>query len=107
MFYSDVPPKVATGTIALKVQDSNDHCPELTSTYQSTCSDNNVIHVTAFDEDAHPNAEPYKFVLIEEETRGKWEMVPINGKADSKYSVTLKFLYIKDNKHKNMVYFKN
>uniref|UniRef100_A0A8B9KST3 Si:ch73-74h11.1 n=1 Tax=Astyanax mexicanus TaxID=7994 RepID=A0A8B9KST3_ASTMX len=75
----DVPPKTATGTIALKVQDANDHCPELTSTYQSVCSDTKIINVTAFDEDVDPNGEPYKFVLIEEETRGKWEMVPVNG----------------------------
>ncbi|KAK3542155.1 hypothetical protein QTP86_016442 [Hemibagrus guttatus] len=73
-----VPPKTATGTIALKVRDSNDHCPTLTSTYQSICFDNNVVNVTAFDEDAYPNGEPYKFVLIEEETQGKWETVPIN-----------------------------
>ncbi|TSK58113.1 Desmoglein-2 [Bagarius yarrelli] len=70
--------QTATGTIALKVQDSNDHCPILTSTYQSICSDNKVVNVTAFDEDNYPNAEPYKFVLLEEETRGKWEMVLVN-----------------------------
>ncbi|KAG9282786.1 desmoglein-2 isoform X1 [Astyanax mexicanus] len=75
----DVPPKTATGTIALQVEDSNDHCPKLTSTYQSVCSDTNIINVTAFDEDVNPNGEPYKFVLIEEETRGKWEIVPVNG----------------------------
>ncbi|KAF4070847.1 hypothetical protein AMELA_G00278230 [Ameiurus melas] len=74
----DVPPKTATGTIALKVQDSNDHCPRLTSTFQSICSDSNVVNVTAFDEDDYPNGKPYKFVLIEEETHGKWEMVPVN-----------------------------
>uniref|UniRef100_A0A3B1K9Y3 Si:ch73-74h11.1 n=1 Tax=Astyanax mexicanus TaxID=7994 RepID=A0A3B1K9Y3_ASTMX len=75
----DVPPKTATGTIALQVEDSNDHCPKLTSTYQSVCSDTKIINVTAFDEDVNPNGEPYKFVLIEEETRGKWEIVPVNG----------------------------
>uniref|UniRef100_A0A8B9RFG8 Si:ch73-74h11.1 n=1 Tax=Astyanax mexicanus TaxID=7994 RepID=A0A8B9RFG8_ASTMX len=75
----DVPPKTATGTIALQVEDSNDHCPKLTSTYQSVCSDTNIINVTAFDEDVNPNGEPYKFVLIEEETHGKWEIVPVNG----------------------------
>lgn len=81
-----MPPKTATGTIALKVQDSNDHCPTLTSTFQSICSDSNVVNMTAFDEDDYPNGKPYKFVLIEEETHGKWEMVPVNGKADSRYS---------------------
>lgn len=76
-----MPPKTATGTIALKVRDSNDHCPVLTSTYQSICSDSKVVSVTALDEDDYPNGEPYKFVLVEEETRGKWEMVPVNGKT--------------------------
>ncbi|XP_060773605.1 desmoglein-2.1-like isoform X4 [Neoarius graeffei] len=74
----DMPPKTATGTIVLKVQDSNDNCPTLTSTYQIICSDSKVVTVTAFDEDDYPNGEPYKFVLIEEETHGKWEMVPVN-----------------------------
>ncbi|KAK1795901.1 hypothetical protein P4O66_009008, partial [Electrophorus voltai] len=69
----------ATGTIALKVEDSNDHCPKLTSTYENVCSDTNVINITVFDEDIYPNQEPYKFVLIKEETRGEWEMVPVNG----------------------------
>uniref|UniRef100_A0A4W4DNE4 Cadherin domain-containing protein n=1 Tax=Electrophorus electricus TaxID=8005 RepID=A0A4W4DNE4_ELEEL len=79
----DLPFKTATGTIALKVEDSNDHCPKLTSTYENVCSDTNVINITVFDEDIYPNQEPYKFVLIKEETRGEWEMVPVNGKTNS------------------------
>ncbi|XP_072529913.1 uncharacterized protein [Salminus brasiliensis] len=75
----DVPPKTATGTIALKVQDANDHCPKLISPFESVCSDTKVINVTAFDEDGYPNGEPFTFVLIEEETHGEWEMVPVNG----------------------------
>uniref|UniRef100_A0A671PA71 Si:ch73-74h11.1 n=1 Tax=Sinocyclocheilus anshuiensis TaxID=1608454 RepID=A0A671PA71_9TELE len=63
----DVPAKTVTGTIALKVEDSNDHCPTLTSTYHQTCDNNKVVNVTAFDEDADPNGAPYQFVLIEEE----------------------------------------
>lgn len=62
------------------MQDSNDHCPSLTSTFQNICADTKVVNVTAFDEDDFPNGEPYTFALIEEETRGKWEMVPVNGK---------------------------
>ncbi|XP_017544729.1 uncharacterized protein LOC108416204 isoform X2 [Pygocentrus nattereri] len=75
----DVPPRTVTGTIALKVEDSNDHCPRLTSNYASICSDTKIINVTALDQDIYPNAEPYKFVLVEEETHGEWEMVPVNG----------------------------
>ncbi|KAI5619856.1 desmoglein-2 [Silurus asotus] len=51
---------------------------ENVSTYQSICSDSNVVNVTAFDEDVYPNGKPYKFVLVEEETHGKWEMVTLN-----------------------------
>lgn len=76
------------------MQDLNDHCPTLTSTYQSICSDSTVVTVTAFDEDDHPNGEPYKFVLKEEETHGKWEMLPVNGKADNSYSTMFMFLFI-------------
>lgn len=86
--FLDVPVKTATGTIALKVEDTNDHCPTLTSTYHQTCENNKVINVTAFDEDAHPNAAPFQFVLIEEESVEKWEMVPINGiKTKQVYSL--------------------
>ena len=81
-----MPPKTATGTIALKVQDSNDHCPRLTSTYESVCAGAKSVNVTAFDEDVYPNGDPYKFVLVEEETHGEWEMVPVNGK---KHIITL------------------
>uniref|UniRef100_A0A671PA88 Si:ch73-74h11.1 n=1 Tax=Sinocyclocheilus anshuiensis TaxID=1608454 RepID=A0A671PA88_9TELE len=72
-----VPAKTVTGTIALKVEDSNDHCPTLTSTYHQTCDNNKVVNVTAFDEDADPNGAPYQFVLIEEESVGQWEMVSL------------------------------
>lgn len=78
--FLDVPAKTATGTIALKVEDTNDHCPTLTSSYHQTCDNNKVVNVTAFDEDANPNAAPFQFALIEEESVGKWQMVPINGK---------------------------
>lgn len=78
--FLDVPAKTATGTIALKVEDTNDHCPILTSSYHQTCDNNKVVNVTAFDEDANPNAAPFQFALIEEESVGKWQMVPINGK---------------------------
>ncbi|KAJ8279867.1 hypothetical protein COCON_G00069330 [Conger conger] len=72
----DIPPKTATGTIALNVQDSNDHCPRLTSTYESLCTDQKSVNVTAIDEDDHNNGAPFEFVIIPEGTKetGSWNM---------------------------------
>ncbi|KAG5849882.1 hypothetical protein ANANG_G00076400 [Anguilla anguilla] len=38
----DMPSKTATGTIAIQVEDYNDHCPTLTTTSQSMCLDDKV-----------------------------------------------------------------
>ncbi|PWS22192.1 hypothetical protein DKP78_19675, partial [Enterococcus faecium] len=54
----DMPAKTATGTIAIQVQDFNDHCPELTSRLVTMCSLEEVIYVTAKDLDAKPNGAP-------------------------------------------------
>uniref|UniRef100_A0A3B5L663 Cadherin domain-containing protein n=1 Tax=Xiphophorus couchianus TaxID=32473 RepID=A0A3B5L663_9TELE len=74
----DMPAKTATGTIAIQVTDSNDHCPTLTTTYTSLCSDKKTVYVTAFDEDVSPNAAPFTFQIIPEGTRGNWEIEVIN-----------------------------
>ncbi|XP_035271404.1 uncharacterized protein LOC118226145 [Anguilla anguilla] len=74
----DIPPKTATGTIALNVQDSNDHCPRLVSTYESLCTDQKSVYATALDEDAHHNAAPFEFLIVPEETTGKWDVEKVN-----------------------------
>lgn len=79
VFYLDVPSKTVTGTIALTVEDSNDHCPMLTSTYQRACTNTKVVNISAFDAD--DNAIPLFFRLIDEESHGKWQMKPIDGKT--------------------------
>ncbi|XP_028818684.1 uncharacterized protein LOC114769657 [Denticeps clupeoides] len=66
----DAPSKTVTGTIAIKVEDINDHCPKLTSTHQSVCTDNKGMNISAVDED--PDSGPLSFKIIPEETRGKW-----------------------------------
>ncbi|XP_062411298.1 desmoglein-2.1-like [Sardina pilchardus] len=71
----------ATGTIAINVQDSNDHCPQLTSTYQNVCTDSKVVYMSAIDEDFGPNGEPLHFSIISEETTGPWEIENLNGTA--------------------------
>ncbi|KAG5849881.1 hypothetical protein ANANG_G00076390 [Anguilla anguilla] len=74
----DIPPKTATGTIALNVQDSNDHCPRLVSTHESLCTDQKSVYATALDEDAHHNSAPFEFLIVPEETTGKWDVEKVN-----------------------------
>ncbi|XP_036374153.1 desmoglein-2-like [Megalops cyprinoides] len=74
----DMPSKTATGTIAVQVEDMNDHCPTLTGTSQTLCSDEKVVFATAVDEDADPNGAPFKFTIISEETKGKWTVERLN-----------------------------
>ncbi|KAJ8376837.1 hypothetical protein SKAU_G00074170 [Synaphobranchus kaupii] len=70
----DMPPKTATGTIALNVQDSNDHCPHLSSTYRSLCAEEKTVYVSAIDEDGNLNGAPFEFLIVPEETTGEWDV---------------------------------
>lgn len=78
---SDLPSKTATGTIAIQVEDFNDHCPTLTSKTQTMCLQDSVIYVTAVDEDHFPNSSPFEFTVVEEGTTGKWRVEHFNGNA--------------------------
>ncbi|RXM96961.1 Desmoglein-2 [Acipenser ruthenus] len=62
----DLPAKTATGTVAIQVEDFNDHCPTLTSTSTDMCSDDKSVIVTAVDEDADPNSVPFKYKIVDE-----------------------------------------
>ena len=75
------PVKTATGTIAIQVEDFNDHCPELTTTTQTMCYGDNVVYVTAKDGDNYPNAEPFDFKVVSQSTKEKWNVEPQNGKV--------------------------
>ncbi|XP_008432288.1 desmoglein-2-like protein [Poecilia reticulata] len=74
----DIPAKTATGTIAIQVEDHNDHCPHLTSTAQTMCFGENVIYVTAKDGDMYPNGPPFTFDLIQADSKHKWSLEPFN-----------------------------
>ncbi|KAM3619190.1 uncharacterized protein V6R79_004353 [Siganus canaliculatus] len=74
----DMPSTTATGTIAIEVADSNDHCPVLTTSRTSLCSDKKTVYVTALDEDVSPNAAPFAFRIISDGTRGSWDVEIIN-----------------------------
>nr|XP_020451505.1 desmoglein-2-like isoform X2 [Monopterus albus]XP_020451506.1 desmoglein-2-like isoform X3 [Monopterus albus] len=75
---NDIPSKTATGTIAIQVEDFNDHCPKLTTTAHTMCLEDNVIYVTAVDEDAFPNSAPFEFSVIQESSKGKWTVEHFN-----------------------------
>uniref|UniRef100_A0A8C2D4Z0 Desmoglein 2 n=1 Tax=Cyprinus carpio TaxID=7962 RepID=A0A8C2D4Z0_CYPCA len=74
----DLPSKTATGTIAIQVEDFNDHCPTLTSKVNTLCTDKDAILVTAVDEDAPPNGAPFTFNVVPEGTMGKWTVEHLN-----------------------------
>ncbi|TRY93749.1 hypothetical protein DNTS_020843, partial [Danionella cerebrum] len=74
----DLPSKTATGTIAIMVEDFNDHCPMLSSQVQILCTDKDAVLVTADDEDAPPNGAPFTFSILAEGTKGKWAIEHLN-----------------------------
>lgn len=76
-------PKTSTGTIAIQVEDYNDHCPELTATTQTMCFEDNVVYITAVDKDEFPNSAPFEFTVISGSSKGKWTVEHINGKDHS------------------------
>lgn len=74
-----MPSKTATGTIAIQVEDLNDHCPTLTSKVQTLCTEKQAVLVTAVDEDADPNGAPFTFNVVPETSNGKWVVEHFNG----------------------------
>lgn len=74
-----MPAKTATGTIAIQVEDFNDHCPTLTSDLQSMCTTDDAVIVNAKDEDSFPNGAPFDFAIVPEGTKGKWQVEQYRG----------------------------
>ncbi|XP_041647445.1 desmoglein-2-like [Cheilinus undulatus] len=77
----DMPRKTATGTVAIQVEDFNDHCPTLTANIQTMCIPADSIIVNAKDEDLSPNGAPFTFQIIPEGTEGKWRLEYLNDTA--------------------------
>ncbi|XP_056149200.1 LOW QUALITY PROTEIN: desmoglein-2-like protein [Lampris incognitus] len=75
---NEMPSKTATGTIAIQVEDFNDHCPRLTSTTQTMCYQDNAVYVTAVDEDEFPNSAPFGFSVIHKDGKQKWTVEHFN-----------------------------
>ncbi|KAI5104732.1 desmoglein-2, partial [Silurus meridionalis] len=75
---NDFSPKTATGTLAIQVQDFNDHCPVLMSSVEKLCYGNSVVYVTAKDGDKYPNAEPFEFKVVSQSTKENWSVERLN-----------------------------
>ncbi|XP_041698183.1 desmoglein-2 [Coregonus clupeaformis] len=75
---TDLPSKTATGTIAIQVEDFNDHCPILTATTTTMCLGDTAVYVTAVDGDTFPNGAPFKFRVIQEDSKQKWKVEHLN-----------------------------
>lgn len=75
---NDSPSKTATGTIAIQVEDFNDHCPRLTGTTQTMCFEDTAVYATAVDKDEFPNSAPFDFRVIHSKSSGKWTVEPLN-----------------------------
>ncbi|XP_053735170.1 desmoglein-2.1-like isoform X1 [Synchiropus splendidus] len=75
---NDMPPKTATGTLAIQVEDSNDNCPTLTTKAHMMCINKGAVFVQAHDEDLYPNGPPFQFTIVPEGTQGKWETEHLN-----------------------------
>uniref|UniRef100_A0AAY4CX95 Cadherin domain-containing protein n=1 Tax=Denticeps clupeoides TaxID=299321 RepID=A0AAY4CX95_9TELE len=75
---NDLPAKTATGTIAIQVEDYNDHCPTLTRPAQTVCYGDSAVYVTAVDEDAFPNGAPFEFRVDTTSTKEKWTIERLN-----------------------------
>ena len=82
-FPTDMPDKTATGTIAIQVEDFNDHCPTLTSKIQTMCTEQSSVVVNAVDEDVSPNGPPFRYDIIPEGTKGKWRVEHLNGEENT------------------------
>ncbi|XP_051553435.1 desmoglein-2-like protein [Myxocyprinus asiaticus] len=74
----DYPAKTATGTIAIQVEDFNDHCPILSSASQTLCYKEHVLYITAVDRDHFPNAAPFEFKVNTKSTLQSWSVEHLN-----------------------------
>lgn len=78
-YITETPAKTATGTIAIQLENFNDHCPIVTSDIKTMCTTENSVIVNANNEDAYPNGPPFKFEIIPEGTKGQWKVEHLNG----------------------------
>lgn len=80
-----MPAKTATGTVAIQVEDFNDHCPTLTTEFITMCTSTDSAIMAAVDEDSFPNGPPFDFSIVTEGTKGKWKVEHLNGEKNILY----------------------
>lgn len=83
LLFSTETHKTSTGTIAIQVEDFNDHCPTLTSNVETMCIPSDAVIVNAQDEDLFPNGPPFDFDIVPEGTKGKWQVEHLNGEKST------------------------
>ncbi|KAG8133553.1 hypothetical protein E2320_011324 [Naja naja] len=78
---TDYPPKTATGTIVIQIEDKNDYCPILVTQKTNVCTDTMYTNITVEDRDRHPNGGPFTFKVIDEPERmsDKWRIGHVDG----------------------------
>ncbi|XP_057697356.1 desmoglein-2.1-like isoform X2 [Corythoichthys intestinalis] len=75
------PSTTATGTVAIQVEDFNDHYPTLSNAMQTLCVPDDAVIVTAIDQDDFPNGAPFTFEVLPEGTQEKWKVERLNDTA--------------------------
>lgn len=83
-----MPAQTSTGTIAIQVEDANDHCPVLTTDTETMCAPADSVIVAAQDDDLFPNGPPFHFSVVPEGTKGKWLVEHFNGKVECYNSIS-------------------
>uniref|UniRef100_A0A4W3GDC2 Cadherin domain-containing protein n=1 Tax=Callorhinchus milii TaxID=7868 RepID=A0A4W3GDC2_CALMI len=71
----DVPSTTATGTIVLRVEDTNDNIPIIKNLQPCICDNTKSLSVTAFDPDQSPFGAPFKFTVLD----GNWKIGKTEG----------------------------
>lgn len=82
MYFADTPSKTVTGTIAIQVENSNDHCPTIPTTMTRVCSNEQFIDFTIEDRDSHPHGGPFTVTILDQPERmsDRWVISRIDGK---------------------------
>ncbi|KAJ6662160.1 hypothetical protein lerEdw1_012625 [Lerista edwardsae] len=77
----DTPSKTVTGTIAIQVENSNDHCPTIPTTMTRVCSDAQFIDFPIEDRDAHPHGGPFTVTILDQPERmsDQWVISRVDG----------------------------
>ncbi|KAG7323779.1 hypothetical protein KOW79_013481 [Hemibagrus wyckioides] len=71
--------QTGTGTLLIHLKDVNDNVPLLVNNTVEMCESHKNTNIAANDADQMPNSGPFQWVLEDDQTEGKWKIVPISG----------------------------